>query len=150
MNISTIYRHPAELEAEAMLCREHPYPESFTFTERTTERMNRARAGLVHVMTEIAPTLDDEQSSVVNCWLSKILVLVESTSIDAEKKALASYNLSMPPAKLNRRRLFYLCGWRVGIKITAPNFHALSVPFSRCCTEFRRQWKKLKASWRAM
>ncbi|EAR2105999.1 nicotinic acetylcholine receptor subunit beta [Salmonella enterica] len=87
MNISTIYRHPAELEAEAMLCREHPYPESFTFTERTTERMNRARAGLVHVMTEIAPTLDAEQSSVVNCWLSKILVLVESTSIDAEKKA---------------------------------------------------------------
>lgn len=34
MNIHTIYRHPADLEAEAMLSREQPYPDSFTLAER--------------------------------------------------------------------------------------------------------------------
>ncbi len=38
MNINAIYRHPAELEAEAMLSREQPYPEDFTLAERTAER----------------------------------------------------------------------------------------------------------------
>ena len=42
MKINTIYRHPAELEAEAMLFRKQPYPDSFSLAERTAERMTRA------------------------------------------------------------------------------------------------------------
>ncbi|MGC6668562.1 nicotinic acetylcholine receptor subunit beta, partial [Escherichia coli] len=49
MNITTIYRHPAELEAEAMLSREQAYPDDFTLADRTAERMTRARNGLAHV-----------------------------------------------------------------------------------------------------
>ncbi|EMV2848844.1 nicotinic acetylcholine receptor subunit beta, partial [Escherichia coli] len=55
MNIHIINRHPAELEAEAMLSHEQPYPEDFTLAERTAERMTRARNGLAYVMTELAP-----------------------------------------------------------------------------------------------
>ncbi len=54
MNINAIYRHPAELEAEATLSRVQPYPEDFTLAERTAERMARARNGLVHVMTDLS------------------------------------------------------------------------------------------------
>lgn len=71
MNINAIYRHPAELEAEAMLSREQPYPEDFTLAERTAERMARARNGLVHVMTDLSPYLDVEQAVIVHCWLDK-------------------------------------------------------------------------------
>ncbi|HBZ2534631.1 TPA: nicotinic acetylcholine receptor subunit beta, partial [Klebsiella pneumoniae] len=63
MNIHTIYRHPADLEAEAMLSREQPYPDSFTLAERTAERMTRARNGLAHVMTDLATQLNDEQAA---------------------------------------------------------------------------------------
>lgn len=35
MNINAIYRHPAELEVEAMLSRMQPYPDDFTLAERT-------------------------------------------------------------------------------------------------------------------
>ncbi|MCQ6644814.1 hypothetical protein NO371_22960 [Escherichia coli] len=38
MNINTIYRHPAELEAEAMLSRKESYPDDFTLADRTAER----------------------------------------------------------------------------------------------------------------
>jgi hypothetical protein len=62
MNINTIYRHPAELEAEAMLSRE-AYPDDFTLADRTAERMTRARNGLAHVMTDLATQLDDEQAA---------------------------------------------------------------------------------------
>ncbi|HAI2129922.1 TPA: nicotinic acetylcholine receptor subunit beta, partial [Escherichia coli] len=41
MNITTIYRHPAELEAEAMLSRKESYPDDFTLADRTAERMTR-------------------------------------------------------------------------------------------------------------
>ena len=68
MNINAIYRHPAELEAEATLSRVQPYPEDFTLAERTAERMARARNGLVHVMTDLSPYLDVEQAVVVHCW----------------------------------------------------------------------------------
>lgn len=84
MNIHTIYRHPAELEAEAMLSREQPYPEDFTLAERTAERMTRARNGLAYVMTELAPRLDDEQAAIVHCWLDKVLAIVDIARIDAE------------------------------------------------------------------
>lgn len=80
MNIHTIYRHPADLEAEAMLSREQPYPDSFTLAER----MTRARNGLAHVMTDLSPHLDDEQAAIVHCWLDKVLTIVDITRIDAE------------------------------------------------------------------
>ena len=70
MNINAIYRHPAELEAEAMLSREQPYPEDFTLAERTAERMARARNGLVHVMTDLSPYLDvEKQSLCIAGWI---------------------------------------------------------------------------------
>lgn len=84
MNINAIYRHPAELEVEAMLSRVQPYPEDFTLAERTAERMTRARNGLAHIMTELAPLLDDEQAAIVHCWLDKVLTIVDITRIDAE------------------------------------------------------------------
>ena len=84
MNINAIYRHPAELEAEAMLSREQPYPEDFTLAERTSERMTRARNGLAHVMTDLSPLLDVEQAVIVHCWLDKVLAIVDITRIDAE------------------------------------------------------------------
>ncbi|MGE6587343.1 nicotinic acetylcholine receptor subunit beta [Raoultella planticola] len=84
MNIHTIYRHPADLEAEAMLSREQPYPDSFTLAERTAERMTRDRNGLAHVMTDLSPHLDDEQAAIVHCWLNKVLTIVDITRIDAE------------------------------------------------------------------
>ena len=87
MNINAIYRHPAELEAEAMLSREQPYPEDFTLAERTAERMTRARNGLAHVMTDLATQLSDEQAEIVYCWLSKVLTIVDMARIDAEGSA---------------------------------------------------------------
>lgn len=87
MNIHIINRHPAELEAEAMLSHEQPYPEDFTLAERTAERMTRARNGLAYVMTELAPRLDDEQAAIVHCWLDKVLAIVDIARIDAEASA---------------------------------------------------------------
>lgn len=84
MNINAIYRHPAELEVEAMLSRMQPYPDDFTLAERTAEHMTRARNGLAHVMTELAPRLDDEQATTVYCWLNKVLSIVDIARIDAE------------------------------------------------------------------
>ncbi|HEL9749556.1 TPA: nicotinic acetylcholine receptor subunit beta [Klebsiella pneumoniae] len=88
MNINAIYRHPAELEAEATLSRVQPYPEDFTLAERTAERtaerMARARNGLVHVMTDLSPYLDVEQAVIVHCWLYKVLAIVDMARIDAE------------------------------------------------------------------
>ncbi|WPJ13369.1 nicotinic acetylcholine receptor subunit beta [Raoultella ornithinolytica] len=84
MNINAIYRHPAELEAEATLSREQPYPDSFTLAERTAERMTRARNGLAHVMTDLATQLNDEQAAIVYCWLDKVLAIVDIARIDAE------------------------------------------------------------------
>lgn len=87
MNINTIYRHPAELEAEAMLSREQAYQDDFTLADRTAERMTRARNGLAHVMTDLATQLDDEQAAIVYCWLSKVLAIVDIARIDAEGSA---------------------------------------------------------------
>lgn len=84
MNINTIYRHPAELEAEAMLSRKEAYPDDFTLADRTAERMTRARNGLAHVMTDLATQLDDEQAAIVYCWLSEVLTIVDIARIDAE------------------------------------------------------------------
>lgn len=87
MNIHTIYRHPADLEAEAMLSREQPYPDSFTLAEHTAERMTRARNGLAHVMTDLLPLLEVEQAAIAYCWLSKVLTIVDIARIDAEGSA---------------------------------------------------------------
>ncbi|HCL9398045.1 TPA: nicotinic acetylcholine receptor subunit beta [Escherichia coli] len=84
MNINTIYRHPADLEAEAILSRIQPYPGDFTLAERTAERMARARNGLAHVMAELVPHLDNEQAATVYCWLDKVLAIVDIARIDAE------------------------------------------------------------------
>lgn len=87
MNTNTIYRHPAELEAESMLSRKEAYPDDFTPADRTAERMTRARNGLAHVMTDLATQLDDEQAAIVYCWLSKVLTIVDIARIDAEGSA---------------------------------------------------------------
>ena len=87
MNINTIYRHPAELEAESALSRKEAYPDDFTLADRTAERMTRARNGLAHVMTDLATQLDDEQAAIVYCWLSKVLTIVDIARIDAEGSA---------------------------------------------------------------
>ncbi len=87
MNINTIYRHPAELEAEAMLSRKEAYPDDFTLADRTAERMTRARNWLAHVMTDLATQLNDEQAEIVYCWLSKVLAIVDMARIDAEGSA---------------------------------------------------------------
>ncbi|EHE8501156.1 nicotinic acetylcholine receptor subunit beta, partial [Escherichia coli] len=77
MNINTIYRHQAELEAEAMLSRKESYPDNFTLADRTAERMTRARNGLAHVMTDLLPLLEVEQAAIAYCWLSKVLTIVD-------------------------------------------------------------------------
>lgn len=87
MNINALYRHPSELEAEAMLSREQAYPDDFTLADRTAERMIRARDGLAHVMTDLVTQLDDEQAAIVYCWLSKVLTIVDIARIDAEASA---------------------------------------------------------------
>ncbi|MEQ2403494.1 nicotinic acetylcholine receptor subunit beta [Enterobacter intestinihominis] len=87
MNINALYRHPSELEAEAMLSREQAYPDDFTLADRTAERMPRARDGLAHVMTDLVTQLDDEQAAIVYCWLSKVLTIVDIARIDAEASA---------------------------------------------------------------
>ena len=87
MSINTIYRHPAELEAEAMLSRKEAYPDDFTLADRTAERMTRARNELAHVMTDLANQLDDERAAIVYCWLSKVLEIVDMARIDAEGSA---------------------------------------------------------------
>ena len=87
MNTNTIYRHPAELEAEAMLSREQAYPDDFTLADRTAERMTRARNGLAHVMTDLLPLLEVEQAVIVHCWLYKVLAIVDMARIDAEGSA---------------------------------------------------------------
>ncbi|ELN4042871.1 TPA: nicotinic acetylcholine receptor subunit beta [Klebsiella pneumoniae] len=84
MNINAIYRHPAELEAEAMLSREQSYPDDFTLAERTAERMTRVHNGLAHVMTDLLPLLEVEQAVIVHCWLYKVLAIVDMARIDAE------------------------------------------------------------------
>ncbi|EJP7779874.1 nicotinic acetylcholine receptor subunit beta [Escherichia coli] len=87
MNINTIYRHQAELEAEAMLSRKESYPDNFTLADRTAERMTRARNGLAHVMTDLLPLLEVEQAAIAYCWLSKVLTIVDIARIDAEGSA---------------------------------------------------------------
>ena len=87
MNINTIYRHPAELEAEALLSRKESYPDDFTLADRTAERMPRARNGLAHVMTDLLPLLEVEQAAIAYCWLSKVLTIVDIARIDAEGSA---------------------------------------------------------------
>ncbi|WP_447531686.1 nicotinic acetylcholine receptor subunit beta [Klebsiella quasipneumoniae] len=84
MNINAIYRHPAELEAEAMLSREQSYPDDFTLAERTAERMTRVHNGLAHVMTDLLTLLEVEQAVIVHCWLYKVLAIVDMARIDAE------------------------------------------------------------------
>ena len=87
MNINTIYRHPAELEAEAMLSRKESYPDDFTLADRTAERMARVHNGLAHVMTDLLPLLEVEQAAIAYCWLSKVLTIVDIARIDAEGSA---------------------------------------------------------------
>ncbi|HEC4508019.1 TPA: nicotinic acetylcholine receptor subunit beta [Escherichia coli] len=87
MNINALYRHPSELEAEAMLSREQAYPDDFTLADRTAERMTRARDGLAHVMTDLLPLLEAEQAAIAYCWLSKVLTIVDIARIDAEGSA---------------------------------------------------------------
>lgn len=87
MNINLLYRHPAEIDVETLLSREHAYPDSFSLAERTAERMTRARRGISHVMTELLPKLEEDQQAELYCWLDKVLLLVDVARIDAEGEA---------------------------------------------------------------
>ncbi|QLY66298.1 nicotinic acetylcholine receptor subunit beta [Enterobacter asburiae] len=84
MNINLLYRHPAENDVDAMLSREHAYPDSFSLAERTAERLDRARLGLSHVKTELLPALEEDQRAEMYCWLSKVLTIVDAGRLDAE------------------------------------------------------------------
>ena len=84
MNINLIYRHPCELEIESLLGREEPYPDTFTPADCATERLTRARTGLVHVMNEILPSVGGEQATVITSWLQKVTSLIDISLIDAE------------------------------------------------------------------
>ncbi len=84
MNINLIYRHPCELEIESLLGREEPYPDTFTPADCATERLTRARTGLVHVMNEIVPSVGGEQATVINSWLQKVTSLIDIGLIDVE------------------------------------------------------------------
>nr|WP_284318334.1 nicotinic acetylcholine receptor subunit beta [Escherichia coli] len=83
MNINLIYRHPCELEIESLLGREEPYPDTFTPADCATERLTRARTGLVHVMNEIIPSVGGEQATVINSWLQKVTSLRDKLMIGA-------------------------------------------------------------------
>ena len=69
MSLNLLNRHPAEVEAEAMLSHPQPYPEGFTFNDRTSARMERARLGLVHVMVNLLPAVEDERKEDIYYWL---------------------------------------------------------------------------------
>ncbi|EEZ9807979.1 nicotinic acetylcholine receptor subunit beta [Escherichia coli O25] len=87
MNIDLFHKQPGETAADTVLTNEHPYPVTFTLSERTSERLNRARYGLAHVMTELLPALDKENREELYCWLDKILLIIDVTLLDAEGKA---------------------------------------------------------------
>lgn len=87
MNINTICHHPAEAEASAALFNEQDTTETLTLAHRTADRMALERKGIVHVMTDILPDMEAEQSTEVYCWLYKILALIEMTKIDVEENA---------------------------------------------------------------
>lgn len=75
--------HPEEEKVNAMMYREEPYPESFTTTDRTNERLERIRTGLVHVLTELLP--GEGSRDEIYCWLFGVLNVVEFTLIDVKK-----------------------------------------------------------------
>lgn len=74
----------AELVIESLLGREEPYPDTFTPADCATERLTRARTGLVHVMNEIIPSVGGEQATVINSWLQKVTSLIDISLIDVE------------------------------------------------------------------
>ena len=75
MNINLIYRHPCELEIESLLGREEPYPDTFTPADCATERLTRARTGLVHVMNEIVPSVGGKRT---NCWANMSYRIIQA------------------------------------------------------------------------
>lgn len=82
MNIEPIC-HPSEIDVEDMLSHEQAYPDNFTLADRTAERMIRARAGLVHVMSELLPAVPADQGLEINCWLCRVLLIVDLVRLDA-------------------------------------------------------------------
>lgn len=86
MSLNLLNRHPADVEAEAMLGHPQPYPEGFTFNDRTSARMERARLGLVHVMVNLLPAVEDERKEDIHYWLDAVLAIVDITRIDAEDR----------------------------------------------------------------
>lgn len=104
MNIHTIYRHPADLEAEAMLSREQPYPDSFTLAERTAERMTRARNGLAHVMTDLLPLLEKPLCFIRPCWIRSAASLPRSDVKRWQSYTITSLLIWMKTAGLKCQR----------------------------------------------
>ncbi|KMK16759.1 nicotinic acetylcholine receptor subunit beta [Pluralibacter gergoviae] len=84
MNTNICFPHPEAEIANAALLREESYPPNFTQAERTRERMTRARTGLVHVMSELLPSAEQEQGEAIHYWLDAVLSIVDITKIDAE------------------------------------------------------------------
>ncbi|WP_423061698.1 nicotinic acetylcholine receptor subunit beta [Citrobacter portucalensis] len=87
MSLNLLNRHPADVEAEAMLGHPQPYPEGFTFNDRTSARMGRAHLGLVHVMVNLLPAVEDERKEDIHYCLDAILAIVDITRVDAEGRA---------------------------------------------------------------
>lgn len=87
MSLDLLNRHPADVEAEKMLSHPQPYPENFALAERTSDRMARARNGLVHVMVNLLPAVEDERKEDIHYWLNAVLTIVDITKIDAESRA---------------------------------------------------------------
>lgn len=83
MSINILHLSPAGADASKLL-RVEPYPSGFTLADRTRDRMSRARAGLVHIMTEFLPGIEQEQSEAIHYWLDAVLSIVDITKIDAE------------------------------------------------------------------
>lgn len=84
MNVNAIYRHQADVEAEAMLSNPQEYPTDFTLADRTAERMNRIAKGLRYVLCEILPQSEPANHETLHLWLDNILTIVEISRLDAE------------------------------------------------------------------
>lgn len=97
MNINLIYRHPCELEIESLLGREEPYPDTFTPADCATERLTRARTGLVHVMNEILPSV-----GAAARWMEVMLLCTEDDDREwiKRRRETCLENVKRPPVKV--------------------------------------------------
>ena len=75
-------QHPATAAALAMIGRTEPYPQGMKTVAIAADRLNRARAGLVHVMATLLP--EEASREDIYHWLDEVLNLIDMAKIDAE------------------------------------------------------------------